>query len=478
MKQIVVVILIVIFASSLAAEFNINGVNDIEYVYKAAEDSLNHFLKDEFSFRMNYDKFTFGMKFIAELPEYDDFQKVQFLNNDDISYRWDERFLVYDSDNLYLRGGNFEENFGTGIILRAYEDEDFDIDTRLEGGLAKYDSELFKLTALYGTLASENRPDKNNLAYGLNLETDILNNLQLAGSAVSYRNIYDVGNQYSTTNVLGGRLSYFQDWFDVYAEAANLQQEDTEFAADDGYACYTNLNTYFSKFSLSAGYKNYKDFDFRMNDLPTLNHSGEPISENLDSGFDETGFMGEFRYNPNYDNELILNYSEAWNEDDTIQLSDLYAEYRRDFANWSFTASYEQIEKLEEPISLWDKEMKPSLMADITLYEKPVYLKFEYKINDEKHGNDEKNYYEPLLQTDFEIGSIGLSLISQFKYEKLSEITDNEAWIGAEIVKDINDDSQLKVFVGKEKGGKICRNGTCRYQSAFEGLRLELTTNF
>lgn len=479
MKQVIVLIIIAFSISIFAADFSMNGMNEIEYIYKTAKDSLNHFFEDEFSFRMNYDNFTFGMKFIAELPAYNDFEKIEHLNNDDISYRWDERFLSYRNENLYILGGNFEENFGTGIILRAYEDEDFDIDNRLEGGIVKYNSNLFNITALYGTLNNENRPQKNDLAYGIDLESSIFNNsLQISGSAASYRHIHDVGNRYSHLQVLGGRASYFYNWFDIYVEAASLEEEKTELEAKTGTAYYGNINTYFDKYSFSAGYKSYQNFDFRMNDLPTLNHSGEPLSENLDAGYDEIGFMGEFRYNPNYDNELLLNYSEGWNKDKTIQISDFYTEFHHDFGNWSLTASYEQIEKMEEPISLWNKEMTPALASDLMLYEKPVYVKFEYKFYDKKHANDKNKYYEPLLQADFEIGKIGISLISQFHYDNISHIAENEVWLGAEIASDIGEDTQIKLFGGKEKGGKICRNGTCRYQSAFEGIRLELITNF
>jgi len=36
----------------------------------------------------------------------------------------------------------------------------------------------------------------------------------------------------------------------------------------------------------------------------------------------------------------------------------------------------------------------------------------------------------------------------------------------------------MRLFVGKEKGGKVCRNGICKYRNQFEGLRLELITAF
>ena len=46
------------------------------------------------------------------------------------------------------------------------------------------------------------------------------------------------------------------------------------------------------------------------------------------------------------------------------------------------------------------------------------------------------------------------------------------------ISRQIKCDNDLRIFGGKEKGGKVCRNGICRYQSEFEGVRVEITTSF
>jgi hypothetical protein len=108
----------------------------------------------------------------------------------------------------------------------------------------------------------------------------------------------------------------------------------------------------------------------------------------------------------------------------------------------------------------------------------PVYTKAEFEMIEQQHYEEEHTYYEPLLQTDIDIDGIGVSVIAESRYESEDGPSKAQVFLGAELSADIFSHTQLKVFGGSEKGGKICRNGTCRYQTSFEGLRVELTTMF
>jgi hypothetical protein len=39
-------------------------------------------------------------------------------------------------------------------------------------------------------------------------------------------------------------------------------------------------------------------------------------------------------------------------------------------------------------------------------------------------------------------------------------------------------ETDILLLVGKEAGGKVCRNGICRYVAPFSGIKLEMTTRF
>jgi len=478
------IIFIIFLSINICANdnFNINGINEISYVRKIAKDSLSNFFYDKFGFNLEYNNFVIGMKFIAKLPKYDSYKNTENLNNEDISYEWTDRYLSYNSKNIYLLGGKFEDSFGTGSILRAYQDEDFNIDTRLEGSLLKIKYKNWDLKTIYGIFLDENRNDKKNITYGIDIEKKISKKITIGTSLVSLRYIHSTGNNYSKYDIYGSRINFnTKDW-ELYAEISKLREQASkkEFEnidAKDGYAIYSNLNYYLGKFTFSTTYKKYNDFDYSLNDLPTVNHSNEPLSENYKTGNNEEGIMGELRYIPDFSNEFILNYSESWNNNFSVRLSDFYSQFRHDFDNFSLTTEYSRLERKENAINEWELQNTPSLSFDIT-GKVPLYIKTECEIHKKIHFKEEKKYYEPLLQTDFKIKNIGISLITETIYNEGDDFSKSQICIGGEISADIFQNTNIKLFAGKEKGGKVCRNGVCRYQSRFNGFRLEITTNF
>jgi hypothetical protein len=71
-----------------------------------------------------------------------------------------------------------------------------------------------------------------------------------------------------------------------------------------------------------------------------------------------------------------------------------------------------------------------------------------------------------------------LSLVTEAQMEDLSSISDADFWLGATLSAAIVDNTSINLFVGKQKGGKLCQNGTCKYVMPFEGLKFEITTKF
>jgi hypothetical protein len=69
-------------------------------------------------------------------------------------------------------------------------------------------------------------------------------------------------------------------------------------------------------------------------------------------------------------------------------------------------------------------------------------------------------------------------VIGEYEFEEWEDFGKKSMWIGSELKTSLSHNTELKLFAGKEKGGKVCRNGVCKYQSPFEGLRVELSTSF
>ncbi|MDD4224647.1 MAG: hypothetical protein PHD87_08700, partial [Candidatus Cloacimonetes bacterium] len=90
----------------------------------------------------------------------------------------------------------------------------------------------------------------------------------------------------------------------------------------------------------------------------------------------------------------------------------------------------------------------------------------------------EVRHYEPRLQADLSLGKLSLSVGVQSWWNDLSSILSSNYWPGIELKYPVLADTDLVLFAGREAGGKVCRNGVCRYVAPFSGLRLELATRF
>lgn len=494
MKKIGIVLsFLVIICLNLFASDNlrISGLNEAQYAHKIVKDSLNNFFYDGFSFRLDYNDFSFGMKFIAELPKYDKFNSIDKLKSDNISYKWDERFLSYKTDNFSALAGTFEEAFGTGIVLRVYRDEEFDIDTRLEGGLVKFSPKNWNLKALYGALPSEYNymdffgveHDEYDIVSGIDIETNITKFIKLGASFTSSRIFpqFAMEEKHIQQEILGIRALCNLKWMDITSEYATSKKYKLIYEpSQDGTAVYSYLNTYIGKFTISSAYKRYKNFDFRMNDLPTVNHSNEPLHKYIAPGKDEEGIMGELRFVPNFSNEFIVNYAEAWDRNlpNKSRLKDFYAEMRHDFENFSITTEYSHLDVNDKDSGIRKKELTPSISVDFSIREISILVKAEYQCIEEVNFMEEYRHYEPLLQTDIGYKNISLSLVAEYSYKNWDDIWKRPLWLGGEIYAKILENTELRFFAGKEKGGEICKNGICRQYPTFKGIRLELTTTF
>jgi len=476
MKKISLFVLCIFFAAALFArsDFYIRGLNEATYVYKNAEDSLKNYFYDEFSFCVVYKNFTFGMKFIAEIPRYDDYAPIYDLSAKDISYRWDERFLEYKVDDFSIRGGNFEQVFGSGIAFRSYRDLDFNIDTRLTGLSTEFFPDIFQMKALYGMLPNEDNDANNDIVAGIDVQKNIFEPFKMGVSLVSVRE-WQAGDNYLERHIFGVRSDLSADWIDLGAEYAYLDQ----FNGIDktGHALYAHASTYFTTIAFSAAYNNYWNFNSRLNDMPLVNHSNEPLYDSP-LGKDQQGAMGEIRFMPNDELEFIANYAEEWNTDWTIRQTDIWLEAVKYFDDSSLNVSFSHLERLDEDIKHWEKEITPTVMYDFFLGETPVSIKTEYQYFDKHFQQKKTHHWEPLLQVDVSISNVDLSVIAEYSYANMKEIGKNPLWLGAEISAELFEDSLIRLFIGKEKGGKVCRNGVCKYRSQFDGFRLELITSF
>lgn len=495
MKRALISMCILLATFTLAAQtgLTLNGLNEAQFIYRDAPDSLNVYFKDSFAFNLGFRDFSFGIKFVAELPKYSNNQSdlIGEMAPADLKLAWEELYAAYEKGPWLARGGTFYETFGSGLVFRSYEDKEFDLDHRLGGFQFRYDDAL-RLKAIYGANASPINNNALDLSYGLDLEYP-MELLTLGASAVGYRNLTPFST-YSQTEIYAGRLGINRGPFSVKAEYAVrdlYKRGNAALAPISGSAIFASGDLSLGPFMLGAAYKNYDQFQFRQQDIPLANYHSETLSDNQASGLDEIGLQGWTNLSLGSSLSLDLNYAEAWNKAETKRMNDAYAGLEFSAGDLTGGLSWSHVEKtgsdpnpLGQDVSYWQREITPAFHTAFPALGKPVGLSGEFKLVDKEKLDAPTNsyvlqsHYEPKLQAELALGKVSLALGAQSNWEDFSAIMDSRYWANAELKINLYDHSDLLLFAGREAGGKVCRNGMCRYVAPFSGLRVELSTRF
>ncbi len=455
--------------SPLFSQISISGVNEAQFIKLYTEKAHSNYFHNETNLLFNYRNIDFGLSFYANYPKYDRFESPEDLDSKDISYSWDELYVRANLPHLDLRAGSFTEYFGNGLLLRSFRDKNLNIDKRLNGLNTKVFNDVFSLKGFYASILDENY----NTVGGLDLSSNVLTNLNLGLSFLSTQE-RRIDGKYRSRIAGSARMTYFNDFLDLEGEYAGSKIYRNP-AIIKGDAIYGLVNSYLGSFTVTTGYKKYRKMNHFLNDLPTLNASDEPLSEKFEPGYDEEGIMGALKYSVSYHTELYLNYSEAWSSDFKVRQSDLLITAKKEFDDLIITAEYGQIELLDKDWNLWEKSMTPAISFDFPLSVIATHLRTQYQKREKSYADILHN---PLLQSDFSYGGYGISILSETEFKSFSEMDKSKYWLGIEVKADIFSHSNFKLFVGSEKGGKICRNGVCYYTAPFDGIRAELTTRF
>ena len=472
-KKLSLLFIIIISVVISYADIYISGFNQAEFIHRTAQDSLKNYFENELGVIVDYNKLSFGITFNAYLPKFNDEGPLQDLRTRDISYEWGERYLTYSGDNIGLKIGTLSESFGTGMTFRAYEDEDLNHDNRLEGAAIAYNYNRFKSKAIYGASPERDTEEKNDTFAGA--EFSISDDYMTFGaSAIQIREMISSTN-YSDRQVFSSNLSLYFNFMDIYGEYAysELETEDMTY----GHAIYANSNLYFGDFTLSSFYKKFKNFNYDLNDLPTLNHADEILHE-VGMVQDEEGAMGELTWDNSFA-KVFTSYAEAWSSDYNYRLSNGYVESSKSLGDNLLTLSYEHFERKDKSGDNWSKELTPTASIDIPFENGfSLYVKGHYTLIEKIHLGDSKEFVEPLFQTDVMYKNYALSIVTEAQMEDISTISDADFWVGATLSAAVVDNTNINLFVGKQKGGKLCQNGTCKYVKPFEGIKFEITTKF
>ena len=480
-----------IVAPALTASISFSGLNEFNYTMADRIIENRHYFSDKVSLQFTSQQFRLGVKYDFYKPRFNRFALINadmtstainsMLQSEKDEHYFDEYYLQYESDCWFVQAGTFEAAIGSGMILHNFYNEDFEEDSSLIGGYLNpvYDRWQLQLFGGWMTSADPLLEDEYDRLAAVDGSYNLTGQIKIGTAAVYHQKLLDAeGQDFFNRSVYSARLDYSNSFLDLQSEAA-ISRDDAE---TEGKAVFAVATVYAGKLTFSTAYKNYENFDVRISDLPMVNHIGQQLAHGWDPGRDEQGLMGEIKYLPNYENEFVLNYAEGWNSNFKVRLSNLYAEFKRDFETFSIKAEYEALEQLnKENANSWYKELTPALSFDFSIANLPVLLKVECQYKEHENIAVNHSHYEPRFQTDVSLGKYSLSLTVENQIgdsQAPEDGDDGDFWIGAEIAATVLQNTDIRLFYGKEKGGVICRNGVCKNQSEFSGLRLTVTTTF
>ncbi|MGO3811473.1 DUF6029 family protein [Mesonia sp.] len=263
----------------------------------------------------NYGRFTAGLQVEA-------YEKNALLNYNP-KYKGTDLatfYLDYKSEKLDITVGHFYEQFGSGLILRTWEDRALGINNALRGGRIEFrPNNNISLKALYGRQRSGFTVSDGHI-FGFDSEfylTDYLNfeksDLSVGASYVGRYEKTDIENpQFSElTNAMAFRFNFFRGSFYASGEA-NYKTEDAVLSAqNDINGDYVKPG---SAYLLNFGYtKSGLGIDVTFRRLENMGFYSERVPENL----------GDNNTSLNY-NDRILNYLPGLTKQHHSNLANIY----------------------------------------------------------------------------------------------------------------------------------------------------------
>jgi len=235
------------------------------------------------------------------------------------------RSISYKNDWFNLTAGNFYEQFGSGMVLRGYEERNLGLDNSFDG--IKVTIEPLSGIIIKGIIGkqrffwSQSKSIVRGVDANLELSTIFPNFFEsisfvIGGSVVS-RYQPDLDSKYRLPeNVLAyaTRFDITTSWLSLSTEFAFKYNDPTtrnKYTYNNGIGINTDISLFTSGFSVSLGFHHYDNIEFRtdreakglelhLNYLPSLTkqhiYSLPAFYAASTQANGETGFKGEVNY--------------------------------------------------------------------------------------------------------------------------------------------------------------------------------------
>lgn len=472
----------------------------------------NNFLKLDY----NYGRFSAGIQYESYLPPILGFFPIDQPAGSKIV----NKYFRYTGDKFSVLLGDFYEQFGSGLVLRAFENRQIGINNALEGvNLYVEPADFLKLKVLYGKprrfFAYEDA-----VVRGADAELDLGKlfgkttsaiNAALAGSYVSKYQIYTgpIDDFPTTVNAFSGRLNISHTDFSLDAEYVSKGADPGKLnnnSFDNGSAFQLDASFTKNNFGASATYRTLYNMGFQadrseefftlapVNFVPALTKQHDYLTSNIyvyAAQFrGESGFQSDFFYNfapgsalgGKYGLKLAANYSRytgldannaLFSSGDIKYFSDANIEMKKKWSKkFETTLAFQRFFYNSGVIrSAAEPNVNANVLAAGFLYKWAPHKSLRMKMENLMTADDQGGWAAALAELSF---SSPLMFYASDLYNYGT--TDLHYYnVGASYTKKA---SRLSLSFGKQRPGLFCVGGICRFVPAAYGFTASLTTTF
>jgi Family of unknown function (DUF6029) len=498
---------VVVFVSAIAAtasstacaqgdpanELSIHALNQLEYSLSSDDERPPILPRESFEDWLDVDVRYRGALLGFRYTAFQPLDRREEGTPDLVDEGITQRYAAFEFGSSGVRGGNFYELFGKGMLFRAYEDRSIRIDTNMDGVLVWASRGPIAGKAFSGRMGPRENDLRTPVLRGADIEVRpagpiVVGGSYLTNSTPDPRDLVPAPDP-RHVEAVGGRIGFSHDVFDVYFDAGRLNDL---FAVETGRGYYGSLTLFppldrsplsvlpIAGLGLTGEYKNYEDFRFlNYNNPPAATReptytllSRHPYVLNPDN---EKGYLVEAVITPRLGSTLTITRSETDRQNGAAYFEEWFAEYKTGLGDaFEVTLVYDFIRNVENAV----KDYTP--IAEVQYAPGGEWsLRSEYQFQITDRGEVDETTHMGLLEYNVS-PDLSFSVVGEMAdiFDPVSRETDWESFGFGQVDYHITDEHFLSVTAGKRREGYICVGGICRYEPQFEGIEGKLVTTF
>lgn len=480
-------------ARTEAADAEIRAANQLETYYSTElEESV---LDDRLDVDITYDRFSAGIVFLSHTPS-----NYNLLDPNDFGPPQSgirKRWIEAEYGPIKARLGDSYASFGSGLVLRIFEDQAVDFDNVVDGAWFQAEVKGFTIEGIAGERSidiTDAPRDSTNLVKGLSIRRQIASGwtVGLNGALIDWYtgDVPEFGRHglggIEANGLLPGGVSVTAE----YAIRHFRPEAPGTTAPADGHAGYATVSGTAGPLTLFLEGKDLLRFKHPYTTPPTairqhtstlLNRGSHVPNIRIE---DERGFQAEGIFNAGSGVTLTGNYSASDARHADLPAWEMFGEIEStDFLGTHLIGRAAETEEtiIEGGDRVFFERITFGGEGQIVEGDWSFDATFETQTTQQQNLS-RADFEAPLEYRDHIVG-ITLTRAPMHSWGATFEWTDNDrelkdSWLWIEWNIRLGLIGQLTLAGGAVRGGQVCSGGVCRIMDPFEGGRIELLTNF